>query len=143
VGAGLTEDRINKLATSFPINDSLSFCAAHISEQFSYVDKREGDAILRIPSYLGAKISPTESFLGLTLLAFGDPDAARRQLAEHPIKKQTERTNTNAKEMLARLREAGRKGYFLERGEFFDGAVQTGTAIRGKDGKVVAALGAS
>ncbi len=36
-----------------------------INDEFVYVDKREGNSILRIPSYLGAKMPPSESFLGL------------------------------------------------------------------------------
>ena len=43
-----------------------------IDDQFSYIDKREGDSILKIPSYLGVKMPPTETFLGITLLAFLD-----------------------------------------------------------------------
>ena len=58
-----------------------------INDEFSYIDKREGDSILRIPSYLGAKTPPTGSFLGLTLLAFMDPSERKRLLKQYPLKK--------------------------------------------------------
>ena len=113
-----------------------------INDEFSYIDKREGDSILRIPSYLGAKMPPAESFLGLTLLAFMDAHERKRLLSPHPTEAHTERTLTGMEEIEARLEDARRKGYFLERGEFFEGVIQIGTPIRGAAGIVVAALGA-
>jgi len=113
-----------------------------IDDQFSYIDKKEGDSILRIPSYLGAKMPPTESFLGLTLLAFMDPSERKRLLRQHPLKKHTERTVTRVREVEATLDRARQRGYFLERGEFFDGVIQIGVPIRGVGGNTVAALGA-
>ena len=113
-----------------------------MDDQFSYIDKREGDSILKIPSYLGAKMLPRDSFLGLTLLAFMRPAERKRLLRQHPLKKHTERTVTNLKEIEARLEAAVKRGHFLERGEFFEGIVQIGVPIRGATGNVVAALGA-
>jgi len=114
-----------------------------IDDRFSYIDKKEGDSILRIPSYLGAKMLPTESSLGLTLLAFMDTAERRRLLREYPLKKHTELTVTRLKDVEARLDTARQMGYFLERGEFFDGVVQIGVPIWGEAGRLVAALGAS
>jgi DNA-binding IclR family transcriptional regulator len=114
-----------------------------IDDQFSYIDKREGDSILRIPSYLGAKMPPTESFLGLTLLAFSDPADRKKLLQQQPVKKHTERTPTKSKEVEARLNTARHIGYYLERSEFFDGVIQIGVPLRGATGSTVAALGAS
>ncbi len=113
-----------------------------IDDQFSYIDKKEGDSILRIPSYLGAKMLPAESFLGLTLLAFMDASETKRLLRQHRLKKHTERTVTKLAEVEARLDHAKHKGYFVERGEFFDGVTQIGVPIRGAAGNTVAALGA-
>jgi IclR family transcriptional regulator, KDG regulon repressor len=113
-----------------------------IDDQFSHIDKREGDSILRIPSYLGAKSLPTDSFLGLTLLAFMEPAETERLLRLHPLKKHTERTPTRLREVKLKLEDARNRGYFLERGEFFDGVVQIGVPIRGAAGNTVAALGA-
>jgi DNA-binding IclR family transcriptional regulator len=113
-----------------------------INDQFSFIDKKEGDSILRIPSYLGAKMLPTETFLGLTLLAFMEPSEAKRLLRQYPVRKHTERTMTRLKEIEAKLDNARHKGYFLDRGEFFDGVVQIGVPIRGAAGTIVASLGA-
>ncbi len=114
-----------------------------INDQFSYIDKREGDSILRLPSHLGAKMPPTENFLGLTLLAFFDPSTKERLLQVYPLRKHTEQTPTKIEDIRARLNEARRKGYFLERGEFFDGVIQIGVPLHGAMGNTVAALGAS
>jgi IclR family KDG regulon transcriptional repressor len=113
-----------------------------IGDQFSYIDKREGESILRIPSYLGPKMLPSESFLGLTLLAFMDPSERRRLLKLHPLTKHTELTTTRLTEVQARLDEARRSGFFLERGEFFEGVAQIGVPITGMAGNTVAAVGA-
>ena len=113
-----------------------------IDDEFSYIDKREGDSILRIPAYLGAKMPPAESFLGLTLLAFMDGHERKRLLTPHPTEAHTERTLTGMGAIEAKLEDARRKGFFLERGEFFEGVIQIGTPIRGAQGTVVAALGA-
>ncbi len=114
-----------------------------MDDQFSCIDKREGDSILRIPSYLGAKIPPTENFLGLTLLSFMDPVEKKRMLRQYPMGKHTEKTRTRSREIEASLDAARQKGYFLERGEFFEGVVQIGVPLRGATGNIVAALGAS
>ena len=113
-----------------------------MNDEFSYIDKREGDSILRIPSYLGAKTPPTGNFLGLTLLAFMDAFERKRLLKQYPLKKHTERITMNLSAVEARLADARRRGYFLERGEFFEGVTQIGVPIRGIAGNVVAALGA-
>ena len=72
-----------------------------IDDQFSYIDKREGDSILKIPSYLGVKMPPTETFLGITLLAFLDATDKKRLLQQYPIRKHTERTRTRSREVEA------------------------------------------
>ena len=114
-----------------------------IDDQFSYIDKREGDSILKIPSYLGVKMPPTETFLGITLLAFLDATDKKRLLQQYPIRKHTERTRTRSREVEAELKETRQRGYSLERGEFFDGVMQIGVPLFGAAGNVVAALGAS
>ena len=113
-----------------------------INDEFSYIDKREGDSILRIPAYLGAKTPPAESFLGLTLLAFMEDHERRRLLALDSSDASSGRTLTPSRGIYQRLEEARQKGYFLDRGEFFEGVIQIGTPIRGAAGTVVAALGA-
>jgi DNA-binding IclR family transcriptional regulator len=83
--------------------------ASSFNDAFFYIDKRERESILRIPSYLGAKIPPTESFLGLTLFAFQDPSERKRVLKQYPFRKHTERTPTRLSQVQARLEDAGHK----------------------------------
>jgi len=113
-----------------------------IDEQFFYIDKREGDSILNIPSYLGAKIQPEDSFLGLTLLAFMEPAERDRILKLQRAKHRRDHTSRSQAGLKTRLEDAARKGYFLERGEFFEGVAEIGVPIRGAARNTVAALGA-
>lgn len=113
-----------------------------IEDQFVYIDKRESESILRIPSYLGARRPPTDTALGMTLLAFLENDQRKRLLKLYPVLKHTEQTVTKTEEILLRLDEAKKKGYYLEQGEFIEGVVGIGVPIRGFGGKVVAAIGA-
>ena len=113
-----------------------------VEDQFVYVDKRESESILKIPAHLGARRSPTDTALGMTLLAFLGNDERKRLLKLHPVKKHTEATTTKIREVTARLDEARKKGYYLERHEFIEGVACIGVPIIGFDGKVVAALGA-
>jgi IclR family transcriptional regulator, KDG regulon repressor len=110
--------------------------------QFAYIDKREWDSILKIPSYLGAKIPPTHSFLGMTLLAFMDNGERKRFFGPHSLRKHTKKTITKMKEIEIRLNQARKNSYYMERGEFFEGVMSIGVPIQGAAGNTVAALGA-
>ncbi|RJR43409.1 MAG: IclR family transcriptional regulator [Desulfobacteraceae bacterium] len=112
-----------------------------LEDQFSYIDKREGNSILRIPSLLGAKMPPNDSFLGLTLLAFMDPPERKRLLKLYPLKKHTESSPRTLGEIEAELTRTRQQGYLLEQGGFYEGVVQVGVPIMGATGEVVAALG--
>jgi IclR family transcriptional regulator, KDG regulon repressor len=113
-----------------------------IEDQFVYVDKRESESILKIPAHLGARRPPTDTALGMTLLAFLENGERKRLLKLHPVKKHTEATITRTKEVTDRLDEAKQKGYYIERHEFIEGVAGIGVPIKGFAGKVVAALGA-
>ncbi|MBN2126263.1 MAG: IclR family transcriptional regulator [Deltaproteobacteria bacterium] len=112
-----------------------------LDDQFSYIDKREGDSILRIPSPLGAKMAPGDSFLGQTLLAFMEPEERTRLLKLHPLRNRVQGRLRTLGEIKARLDEVKRQGYLLETGEFYEGVAQVGVPIVGASGDVVAALG--
>ena len=113
-----------------------------IEDQFVYVDKRESESILKIPAHLGARRPPTDTALGMTLLAFLENGERKRLLKLHPVRKHTEATITKTKEVTDRLDEAKQKGYYIERHEFIEGVAGIGVPIKGFGGKVVAALGA-
>jgi DNA-binding IclR family transcriptional regulator len=76
------------------------------------------------------------------LLAFFENGERKRLLKLYPVKKHTETTITKTKEVLDRLDEAKKQGYYLERHEFIEGVAGIGVPIMGFGGKVVAALGA-
>lgn len=113
-----------------------------IEDQFVYVDKRESESILKIPAHLGARRPPTDTALGMTLLAFLEDGERKRLLKLYPVKKHTDATITKIKEVADALDDAKKKGYYLERHEFIEGVACIGVPIIGFGGKVVAALGA-
>ncbi len=113
-----------------------------IEDQFVYVDKRESESILKIPAHLGARRAPTDTALGMTLLAFIEGGERKRLLKLYPVKKHTEATTTKIKEVTQALDQAKEKGYYLERHEFIEGVASIGVPIIGFGGKVVAAIGA-
>ncbi len=94
---------------------------------FAYIDKRDANSILNIPTRLGARRSLTDSALGMILLAFSEESAQERFL-EKRIKLKLDRARKN--------------GHYIDRGEMIEGVVGIGVPFRDNAGRLVAALGA-
>jgi DNA-binding IclR family transcriptional regulator len=107
-----------------------------------YIDKRESESILRIPSFLGVGHPPYYGALGTVLFAFMDNNDQQRLLELFPPQKFTRKTETDISVISVRLDQIQENGYFVERGEFMEGVAGIAVPIRGQTGKVVAALGA-
>lgn len=110
-------------------------------DQLMYLDKRESESIIRVSSYMGLKRPPYYGMLGMTLLAHMDEAEAKRLLELFPPTKITEKTLIDVGEVLERLEETRRLGYYVERGEVIEGLLGVGAPIRDYSGQVVAALG--
>ncbi len=110
-------------------------------DHLMYLDKRESESIIRVSSYMGLKRPPYYGMLGMTLLAHMDETETKRLLELFPPTKITEKTLTGVREVLERLEETRRIGYYIERGEVIDGLVGVGAPIRDYSGQVIAALG--
>lgn len=107
-----------------------------------YIDKRESEGILRIPSFLGVGHPPYYGALGTVLFAFMDSSEQRRLWQLFPPQHFTKKTETNAAVLSERLEQIRENNYFVERGEFMEGVAGIAVPIRGQSGKVVSALGA-
>ncbi|MEO0248385.1 MAG: IclR family transcriptional regulator, partial [candidate division WOR-3 bacterium] len=107
-----------------------------------YLDKRESESIIRTSSYMGLKRQPYYGVLGMTLVAFMDDAERKRLLNLYPPTKITSKTVTDIDEILKRLDETRRTGWYMERGEIIDGVMGIGVPVMDFSGNVVAALGA-
>ncbi len=108
-----------------------------------YIDKRESNSLIRVSSYMGLKRPPHYGMLGMVLLAFMEETERMRLLKAYPPKSLTPATVTDMKELMRRLEETRRLGYYLESGEVIEGVVGIGVPLRDFSGAVVAALGAA
>ncbi len=108
-----------------------------------YIDKRESHSLVRVSSYMGLKRPPHYGMLGMVLLAFMQESERERLLKAYPPQKLTPATLTDTKELLKRLEETRRLGYYLESGEVIEGVVGIGVPLRDFSGEVAAALGAA
>lgn len=112
-------------------------------DQLLYLDKRESDSIIRVTSHSGLKRPPYYGMLGMTLLAYMEEDEKRRLLKLYPPTKITEKTVTDIKEIMRKLDETKKRGYYIEVDEIVEGLTGVGVPIRDFSGNVVGALGAT
>lgn len=108
-----------------------------------YIDKRESQSLIRVSSYMGLKRPPHYGMLGMVLLAFMEEKERQRLLKSYPPQKLTPATITDMEELMDRLEETRRLGYYVERGEVIEGVVGIGVPLRDFSAEVVAALGAA
>ncbi len=108
-----------------------------------YIDKRESQSLIRVSSYMGLKRPPHYGMLGMVLLAFMEEGERQRLLKNYPPQKLTPATVTEMGQLLERLEQTRRLGYYMERGEVLEGVVGIGVPLRDFSGGVAAALGAA
>ncbi|MCX5807310.1 MAG: IclR family transcriptional regulator [Proteobacteria bacterium] len=113
------------------------------NDQLLYIDKNESNSIIRVSSRTGLKRPPYFGMLGMTLVAYMDEDERKRLLKQYPPTKITEFTVTDIDEIMRKLDETRRLGYYIEKDEIVEGLLGIGVPIRDYYGNVVAALGAT
>jgi DNA-binding IclR family transcriptional regulator len=113
------------------------------NDQLLYIDKNESNSIIRVSSRTGLKRPPYYGMLGMTLVAHMEEDERKRLLQQYPPNKITEYTVTDIDEIMRKLDETGRLGYYIEKDEVVEGLLGIGVPIRDYYGNVVAALGAT
>lgn len=112
-----------------------------IDDQLVYVDKREGEGMVRIASEIGWRRSPHYGMLGMVLMAWLPQNRRDELLNKYPLVPVTSRTITDLQTFQSRLAKIARDGYVAERGEAVEGIIGVAAAIRDYSRDVIAAIG--
>jgi IclR family transcriptional regulator, KDG regulon repressor len=147
---GIVYESLSIRKVSAPYMDALSQSLKAIillgvikNDQLLYIDKNESNSIIRVSSRTGLKRPPYYGMLGMTLFAYMDENERKRLLQQYPPTKITEYTITDIDEIMHRLDETKRLGYYMEQDEVVEGLLGIGVPIKDYYGNVVAALGAT
>ena len=134
-------------AAAFPMNRLQSQTGAtvllgiQIENQLVYIDKREGNGMLRISSDVGWRRPLHYGMLGMVLMASLDTKDVRGILAEHPLQPHTPFSITDQDAFSLRLEQIRDQGYVLEKEEAVEGVMGIAAPIRDYSRQVTAALG--
>jgi DNA-binding IclR family transcriptional regulator len=103
------------------------------------VDRLAGSRTMSVKSKPGTRLPLHATGIGKVLLAYGSSELQDAALSA--LERYTDRTITDAEELSRQLREIPRNGYAITYAELHDGAISVAVPVRGKAGKVIAALG--
>jgi DNA-binding IclR family transcriptional regulator len=109
--------------------------------QLVYVDKREGDGMIRISSDIGWRRPLHYGMLGMVLMSSMDSKDVKRILTESPLEAHTSFSITDEDAFSLRLEQIRDQGYILEEEEAVEGLFGIAAPIRDYSRQVVAALG--
>ena len=112
-----------------------------IDDQLVYIDKREGNGMLRISSDIGWRRPLHYGMLGMVLMASHDLKDVRKILSEHPLQSHTPFSITDQDAFSLRLEQVRDQGYVLEKEEAVEGVMGIAAPIRDYTRQVTAALG--
>jgi IclR family transcriptional regulator, KDG regulon repressor len=116
---------------------------ALMDDQLVYLDKRDGDGVVRIASEVGWRRAPHHGMLGMILMAALPADRQSELMSVYPLAPVTALTITDPTAFRLRLSEIAREGYVIERGEAVEGVVGVAAPIRDHSNNVIAAIGAA
>jgi len=112
-----------------------------MEEQLVYIDKREGNGMIRISSEIGWRRPLHYGMLGMILSASLDPAEVALILRKYPLEAYTSRSITDEEKFKNRLEEIRKRGYVIEKGEAVEGITGIAAPIRDYSRSVIAALG--
>lgn len=112
-----------------------------IEDHLVYVDKREGNGMIRISSDIGWRRNLHYGMLGMVLMAYISPEKVRDILKKYPLEAHTPFSITDEDAFSLRLEKIRKDGYILEREEAVEGIMGIAAPIRDYSRQVVAALG--
>jgi DNA-binding IclR family transcriptional regulator len=112
-----------------------------MEEQLVYIDKRDGDGMIRISSDIGWRRPLHYGMLGMILLAGLDAKDVRRILRQTPLQAHTPFSITDQDAFSLRLEKIRDQGYIMEKEEAVEGVFGIAAPIRDYSRQVVAALG--
>jgi IclR family KDG regulon transcriptional repressor len=112
-----------------------------MEDQLVYVDKREGDGMVRISSDVGWRRPMHYGMLGMVLMASLESKEVDRILKKYPLQAHTPFSITDRDAFSLRLEEIRVQGYAVEKEEAVEGLVGIAAPIKDYSRRVVAALG--
>ncbi|MGD2184759.1 MAG: IclR family transcriptional regulator [Desulfobacterales bacterium] len=115
--------------------------AVRMEDQLVYIDKRDGQGMIRISSDIGWRRPLHYGMLGMILLADLDAKDVRRILRHTPLQAHTPFSITDADAFSLRLEQIRDQGYVMEQEEAVEGVFGIAAPIRDYSRQVVAALG--
>ncbi len=129
-------------AMSEQVHESVS-CAVLDGEEIVYVARVPTTRIMTISLALGSRLPAWCTSLGRVLLAdLPGPELDAYLARVRPVRR-TSRTITDPEQLRAALADARRQGWAMVDQELEDGVRSIATALRGRDGRAVAALNCS
>ena len=115
--------------------------AVNMEDQLVYVDKREGQGIIRISSEVGWRRPLNYGMLGMVLMSSIDSQDVKRILKKFPLKSYTPLSITDTDVFILRLEQIREQGYVLEKEEAVENVIGIAAPIRDYSRQVVAAMG--
>ncbi len=112
-----------------------------IENQLVYIDKREGEGMIRISSDIGWRRPLHYGMLGMVLMASLEPRDVREILAQFPLEAHTPYSITDEDAYSLRLEKIRDQGFVLEKEEAVEGVIGIAAPIKDYSRQVVAALG--
>ena len=112
-----------------------------MEDQLVYVDKREGNGMIRISSDVGWRRPLHYGMLGMVLMSDMDSKKVERILQEYPLEAHTPFSITDVDALSLRLEEIRVQGYVIEKEEAVEGLIGIAAPIRDHSRQVVAAIG--
>jgi len=134
-------------AAAYPMSSLQSETGATVllgvrmEDELVYVDKREGDGMLRISSDVGFRRPLHYGMLGMVLMASLESMEIDRILKKHPLQAHTSFSLTDVDAFSLRLEEIRVQGYVVEKEEAVDGLLGIAAPIKDYSRQVMAALG--
>jgi DNA-binding IclR family transcriptional regulator len=112
-----------------------------LEDHLVYVDKREGDGMIRISSDVGWRRPLHYGMLGMVLMASIASNGVERILKKYPLEAHTPFSITDIEAFSLRLEEIRDQGYAIEKEEAVEGLIGIAAPIKDYSRQVVAALG--
>ena len=112
-----------------------------MEDQLVYVDKREGNGVIRISSDVGWRRPLHYGMLGMVLMASIESKDVQRILTKFPLEVHTPFSITDSDAFSLRLEEIRVQGYVVEKEEAIEGLIGIAAPIRDYSRQVIAALG--
>jgi len=112
-----------------------------IDNQLVYVDKREGNGMIRISSDIGWRRPLHYGMLGMVLMASLDPADVRTILAKQPLEAHTPFSITDEDAFSLRLEQIRDQGHVVEKEEAVEGALGIAAPVKDYTRQVAAVLG--